>query len=182
MNTFTAESLTSVNKNAFTLAQSMAAAVFSGMQKFAELNLGATKSAVFETGEDFISALGATTATDALAAQASLVKPLLEKSISYSRSMYNISAETNAALAELAEAQFAEVQKSTLASIDALAKNAPGGSESLVAVLKSSMVAGQKAIDTAKQSAKKAVEQAEQQVAAVTDTALQNVKTTTRRK
>jgi hypothetical protein len=49
-------------------------------------------------------------------------------------------------------------------------------------MLKSSMVAGQNAIDTAKQSAKKAVEQAEQQVAAVTDTALQNVKTTTRKK
>lgn len=182
MNTLNVENLTSAHKNAFALAQNVATVVLSGVEKYAELNLGATKAALLETGDDFLSALGASSATDALAAQASLVKPLIEKTISYNRSVYGIAAETNSALLELVEAQFAEVQKTMLASMDELVKNAPAGSESLVAIFKSSVTAGQNAIDTAKQSAKKAVEQAEQQVAAVTDTALQNVKTTTRKK
>jgi phasin family protein len=182
MNTLTIENLSSAHKTAFTLAQNMATVLFSSMEKYAELNMGATKSALLETSDDFLSALSATSANDALAAQASLVKPLIEKSISYSRSAYSIAAETNAALVELAESQFAGLQQSMMASVDEMAKSAPAGSESLVTMFKSSVAAGQNAIDTAKQSAKKAMQQAEQQAAAVTDTALQSVKTTTRKK
>jgi phasin family protein len=182
MNTLSVENLSSFHKNAFTLAQNMVTILFSGVEKYAELNMGAAKSAVLETGDDFLAALSATSATDALAAQASLVKPLIEKSISYSRSVYNIAAQTNAALVELAESQFSGLHDSMMVSMDEMAKNAPAGSESLVTIFKSSMAAGQNAIDTAKQSAKKAMQQAEQQAAAVTDTALQSVKTTSRKK
>lgn len=182
MNTLTVENLSSAHKNAFALAQNMASVLLAGMEKYAELNLGATKSALLETSDDYLSALSATSANDSLAAQASLVKPLIEKSISYSRSAYNIAAETNTALVALAESQFAGLQESMMASVDEMAKSAPAGSESLVTIFKSSVAAGQNAIDTARQSAKKAMQHAEQQAAAVTDTALQTVKTTIRKK
>lgn len=182
MSKLTAEQLTSAQKNALGVAQSVAAVAIASWEKYAELNVAATKAAILETGDDFLSTLGATTATDSLAAQASLVKPLFEKSISYSRSVYAIASEANTALAEIAEAQFAQLNDAWLTSVESMAQNAPAGTEPLVSLFKSSVAAGQSAINTAKQSAKKAVEQAEKQAASITDTALQSVKTTTRKK
>jgi len=182
MNQLTVENLTSAHRSAFGVAQSMASIAVSGFEKYAALNLAASKSAFLETSEDILAALSASTATDALAAQASLVKPMLEKSISYGRSVSSIARETTTALAELAEAQMEEVQKAVVLSVEALTKNAPAGSESIVLLFNSSLTAGQSAINTARQSAKRVVDQAEQQAQAVTETALQAVRTTSHKK
>ena len=182
MSQLNAEQLISAQKNALGVAQRVATIAIDSVEKYAELNIAAAKAALLETGDDFLSTLSANSATDSLAAQASLVKPLFEKSISYGRSVYAIASEANTALADVAEAQYAQWNDVVLASVENLVKNAPAGSEPLVNLFKSSMAAGQNAINTAKQSAKKAVAQAEQQAASITDTALQSVKTTSRKK
>ena len=84
--TFTAEQFVSSNKTAFADAFALATAAFGGFEKFVELNMATAKSALFQTSGDFLSSFSANNPTDALAAQASLVKPMAEQTISYANS------------------------------------------------------------------------------------------------
>lgn len=182
MTTLTVEQIVAANKNAVAEAQNLAATALTGFQKLVDLNMAATKSALFETNTDVLAAFNTQNPADALAAQAALVKPLAEKSIAYGRSVAAIAAETTAEFTKVAEAKAAEGQKTVTAAIESLAKNAPAGSETVVAAFKSALTAGQQAIDTAKSSAQKAVEMAEKQIATATDNALNAVKTAPSRK
>lgn len=179
--TLNVEQILAANKTAAAEAQALAATAFAGFEKLVALNVAATKSALFETA-DFSSIFSAKNPTDALAAQASLVKPMAEKSIAYGRSVYAIASETGAELTAAAEGKFAEAQKTAAAALDNMAKNAPAGTESVVAVVKSAVAASQNALETAKASAKKAVEVAEKQANALTDNVLGAVKTNSRKK
>jgi phasin family protein len=180
--TLNVEQILAANKSAVAEAQALAASAFAGFEKLVELNMAATKSALFDTSADFTSAFSAKNPTDALAAQASLVKPMAEKAIAYGRSVYAIATGTAAELSVAAEGKLAEAQKTFAVALDDMAKNAPAGTESVVAAVKSAVVAGQNAVETAKASAKKAVEAAEKQVNAVADNALSAVKTNSRKK
>ena len=180
--TLNVEQILAANKAAAAEAQALAATAFAGFEKLVALNLATTKSALFDTTADFTSAFSAKNPTDALAAQASLVKPLAEKTIAYGRSVYAIASATSAELSVAAEGKLAEAQKALGTALDNMAKNAPAGTESVVAVVKSAVTASQNALDSAKASAKKAVEMAEKQAAVVTDNALNAVKTTSRKK
>lgn len=182
MTTFNAEQLVAANKNAVADMQALTTTVLAGFEKLVDLNMAATKSALFDTSADFMAAFGAQSPTDALAAQASLVKPMAEKSIAYSRALYSIASETGAELTKSAEAKLAENQKVVASAVATMAKNAPAGSETLVAMFSTAVNAGNNAIDAAKTSAKKAVEVAEKQANAVVDSALSSVKTTSRKK
>lgn len=182
MTTLNVEQILAANKAAMTEAQTVAATALAGFEKLVALNLAATKSAMFDTSADLMSAFSAQSPTDALAAQASLVKPLAEKTVAYGRSVYAIATETSAELTKAAEAKAAESQKVMTSALEQMAKNAPAGSESVVAVIKSAVTASQQALDTAKSTAKKAVEMAEKQAASVTETALNAVKAPSRKK
>ena len=180
--TLNVEQILAANKTAVADAQALAASAFAGFEKLVALNLATTKSALFDTSADFTSAFSAKNPADPLAAQASLVKPLAEKTIAYGREVYAIATGTVAELSIAAEGKLAEAQKTLATSLEEMAKNAPAGTESMLAVVKSAVAASQNAMDSAKASAKKAVEAAEKQVAAVTDNALSAVKTTSRKK
>ena len=180
--TMTVEQILAANKTAAAEAQALAATAFAGFEKLVALNMAAAKSALFDTTADFTSAFSAKNPTDALAAQASLVKPMAEKSIAYSRALYSIAQETSAELTKSADAKMAESQKALASAVATMAKNAPAGSESLVAMFTTAVTTGQNAIETAKTSAKKAVEMAEKQTNSMVDSALSSVKTTSRKK
>jgi Zn-dependent protease with chaperone function len=117
-----------------------------------------------------------------LAAQASMAKPLAEQAVAYSRSVYAIAADVNATLTKIVEAQAASGQKQMEATIEALLKNAPAGSEPMVAAYKTALTTSQNAIAMAKSSAMKAVEMADKQTKQLTDNALSVVKTHSRLK
>jgi phasin family protein len=180
--TLNVEQILAANKTAVAEAQALAASAFAGFEKLVALNLATTKSALFDTTADFSSAFSAKNPSDALAAQASLIKPMAEKAIAYGREVYAIATETSAELTASTEAKLAEAQKAATAAFDNMAKNAPAGSESVFAVVKSAVAASQNALETAKASAKKAVEQAEKQLTTATEQALSSVVKTTAKK
>jgi Phasin protein len=170
MSTINVEQILAANKSAVAEAQTLAATTLAGFEKLVELNMAAAKAALLEGSADL------------MAAQAALLQPLAAKSVAYGRSVYAIATETTAALSEAAEVKMAEGQKSVAAAVEQLVKNAPAGSETVVAAFTSAVSAGQNAIDSAKSSAKKAVEMAEKQVTSATDSALNAVKATARKK
>lgn len=180
--TFNVDTLLAAHKSATTEAQALASTAFAGFEKLVALNLDVARSALTQTTPDLVSAFGAKNPTDALAAQTSLVKPLAEQAIAYSRSVYAIATDVGAELSKAAEAQAAAGQKQLDAAVEALSKNAPAGSESLVTAYKTALSASQNAIAMAKSSALKAVEMADKQTSQLVENALGAVKTTSRKK
>ena len=101
---------------------------FEGVEKLVELNLQVVKATFAENVDNAKKALGAKDAQELLAIQASLVQPVAEKTLAYTRHLYEIASETQSEFTKVAEAQLAEGTKNVQALVDNFAKNAPAGS------------------------------------------------------
>jgi phasin family protein len=134
---------------------------FEGVEKLVELNLQAVKTTFAENVDNAKRALSAKDAQELLAIQASLVQPVAEKTLAYSRHLYEIASETQSEFAKVAEAQLAEGSKKVQDLVDNMAKNAPAGSESTVAFVKSALGAANNAYESVQKATKQAVEMAE---------------------
>ncbi|MBR8082704.1 phasin family protein [Burkholderia vietnamiensis] len=134
---------------------------FEGVEKLIELNLQVVKSTLTESQENAQRLLSVKDAQELIALQASLSQPVAEKVLSYSRHLYEIASATQAEFAKVAEAQFDEQNKKVQALVDNVAKNAPAGSETAVAALKSALNAANTTYETVQKAAKQAVEIAE---------------------
>jgi hypothetical protein len=86
--------------------------------------------------------------------------------------VYGIAVETSAEFTKAFEGKAAEAQKTFNQVVENVSKNAPAGTESAVAVLKSALTSSQNAIESAQVSAKKAMQVAETNLNAVTEQAL----------
>jgi phasin family protein len=134
---------------------------FEGVEKLVELNLQVVKSTIAENQENAQRALSVKDAQELLALQASLTQPVAEKVLSYGRHLYEIASATQAEFARVAEAQYEEQNKKVQALVENVAKNAPAGSETAVAVIKSAITAANTTYETVHKATKQAVEIAE---------------------
>jgi phasin family protein len=115
----------------------LAAKAFEGTEKVIALNLAATKASVQESTASAKQLFAAKDAKEFFAVAASQAKPAAEKATSYGRHLGEIVSAIQAEFAKTTEAQIAEAKASLNAAVDAVAKNAPAGSESAVVMLKS---------------------------------------------
>jgi len=90
--------------------------------------------------------------------QSSLLQPLTEKTASYARQVYEICQGYSADLSKAAEEQFADSQSKFNTMVETAAKNAPAGSETAVAVLRSTVAAANNAVESVQKVAKQASE------------------------
>lgn len=134
---------------------------FEGVEKLVELNLQVVKATFAENVDNAKKALSAKDAQELLAIQATLVQPVAEKTLAYTRHLYEIASETQSEFAKVAEAQLAEGSKNVQALVENFAKNAPAGSESTVAIVKSAISAANNAYESVQKATKQAVEMAE---------------------
>lgn len=134
---------------------------FEGVEKIVELNMTASKAALSEVAEHTQSVLSVKDAQELLALQQSLLQPLAEKTAAYSRHLYDIATATGAEFSKAAEGQAADAQKKFAGLVDTAAKNAPAGSESVVAMMKSSVAAANNALESVQKAVKQATEVAE---------------------
>jgi phasin family protein len=155
---------------------------YSGMEKLVELNLTAGKAALAETAEGAKAAMSVKDAQELLALQASFLQPLAEKSVAYSRHLYDIASSTGAEFTSAFEAQTAVAQQQFASLVDSIGKNAPAGSESAVAVMKSAVAAAGNAYDAMQKAVKQATELAEQNIAAVGQTAVNSTKAASKKR
>ena len=155
---------------------------FEGVERLVELNVTATKAALAEAAGTTQALMGVKDAQELLALQAALFQPLAEKTAAYSRHLYDIASGTGAEFGKTFEEQAADAQRKFLAVVDNAAKNAPAGSETAVAVLKSAVAAGTNALETVQKAVKQASDVAEANFNAVASQAVNAAKTTTARK
>lgn len=144
--------------NALTATQ---ATLFAGFEKLVDLNLKVVKATLDEVAQTSQQAFGVKDPQEATAFASSLVQPSAEKALAYGKHVYDIVAGVQGELAKLAEAQIAEGQQQVADAVEQFSKNAPTGSESAVALLKSSLATANGAYDSLSKAAKQAVEVAE---------------------
>lgn len=136
-------------------------AQFAACERLWALQIGATKSA-FEDSMNYTRAMmGAKDVQEAVNLSAAAAQPALEKSLAYSRKVYEVSTQTQGELTKLVEAQTAELNRNLATLIDKFAKNAPAGSDVAVAAVKSALAAANTAYDSFSKVAKQANEMAE---------------------
>ena len=145
---------------------------FEGVEKLVELNLQVAKAALSETASSAKAALSVKDAQELMALQAGLLQPAAEKAAAYSRHLYDIAASTGAEVTKVAEATTADAQKKFMGLVDSAVKNAPAGSENVVALVKSAVAAANNAFDGVQKASKQAVDVAEANFQAITSTAV----------
>ncbi|MFN7122764.1 MAG: phasin family protein [Hydrogenophaga sp.] len=145
---------------------------FEGVEKLVELNVQATKAALSESANSTQALLSVKDAQELLTLQASLMQPLAEKTVAYSRHLYDIAQGTTAEFGKAAEAQASDTQKKFMAVVDNASKNAPAGSETAVAVMKSAVSAANNAMESVQKAVKQATEMAEANFNTVTTSAV----------
>ncbi len=134
---------------------------FEGVEKIIELNLTASKAALADTRSHAQAMLSAKDAQELIALQSALIQPLAEKSAAYSRHLYDIASGSSAEFSKAFEGQASEVQQKFLEFVDSTAKNAPAGSESAVAVMRSAVMAANNALESVQKAVKQATDVAQ---------------------
>ena len=152
---------------------------FEGVEKIVELNVTASKAALTEAASTAQAALEVKDVQELLALQASLYQPLAEKTAAYSRHLYDIAQNTGAEFGKAFESKATEAQQTIVGLIDSASKNAPAGSETAVAVLKSAVAAANNAFESVQKAVKQASDVAEANFNAVASSAVNASKTAT---
>jgi phasin family protein len=149
---------------------------FEGVEKIVELNLTASKAALAETSEHAKALLSVKDAQELMALQSGLFQPLAEKTAAYSRHLYEIASGAGAEFGKTFEGQAAEAQKKFMGLVDNAAKNAPAGSETAVAVMKSAVSAANNALESVQKAVKQATDVAQSNFNAVAASAVDAAK------
>ena len=152
-------------------AQAIAMASFAGFEKLAQLNVQAAKASVEEGLQRSMSLLDTKDVkamTDSLSESA---QPSGDKFSAYARHVYEIAQETGAEISKVVEKHFSEGNRQLTASIEAMAKNSPVGSEGVVTLVKSAVTAANATWDQVNRASRQVVEMTEANVANATNAA-----------
>jgi phasin family protein len=168
----TAEQIMASHKASIETLFGLTHKAFEGVEKLVELNMQATKAALAETANHAQAVMGAKDAQEFMALQAGMVQPLAEKTAAYSRHLYDIASAAGADLGKTFEGQAAEAQQKLAGMMDSAAKNAPAGSETTVAVMKSAVAAANNAFESMQKAVKQATDMAEANFNTVATTAV----------
>ncbi|GAA3997549.1 phasin family protein [Comamonas faecalis] len=152
---------------------------FEGVEKIVELNVAASRASLTEASSHAQAMLSAKDAQELLTLQAGLFQPLAEKTVAYSRQLYEIASGTGTEFGKAWENQAADVQRSFNSLVDTATKNAPAGTETTVAVFKSAVSAANNALESVQKAVKQANDMAEANFNAVANTAANAAKTAT---
>ncbi len=145
---------------------------FESVEKLVELNMTASRAALADATESTKALLSVKDAQEMMSLQASMLQPLAEKTAAYSRHLYEIASGSGAELGKVVEAKAAEAQKTVAGMVDAASRNAPAGSESAVAVMKSAVAAANNAFESMQKAVKQATDVAEANYSALSASAL----------
>jgi phasin family protein len=153
----------------FAIFSSLTTKAFEGMEKLVELNLTAAKASLEESSITTRQLLAAKDPQEFFSLTAAQAQPSAEKAMSYSRQVAAIAAGTQAEFTKAAEAQIAETNRKVITLVDEVTKNAPAGSENVVAAIKASIGNANAGYEQLTKTTKQAVEAMETNVnAAVT--------------
>ena len=152
-------------------AQAIAMASFAGFEKLAQLNVQAAKASIEESVQKSMSLLETRDVKALTESFSESAQPAGDKFTAYAKHVYEIASETGAEISKVVERQFSEGNRQLTASIEAMAKNSPIGSEGVVTLVKSAVTAANATWDQVNKASRQVVEMTEANVANATNVA-----------
>jgi len=164
----TPEQFAAANKASVDALFTIAHAQFAAFERLSALNFNTTKAAFEDSVSQAKALLSVKDPQELMGLATASAQPALEKAMAYSRSVYEVAAQTQVEVKKLAEARAAEMNKSVGVLLETLTKNAPAGSDVAVTAVKSAMAAANSAYDSFTKVVKQATDTAEANVTAAT--------------
>jgi phasin family protein len=164
------------NKAAVDSLLSVANTALATAERIAALNLGAARHALEDSASATKAILEVKSPNEAVALQSSMVKPVVEKAVDYSRSLYEISSESQQQLSKMLEAQYADFQKQVSDMIAQATKVAPAGSETIVSAMQNAINSANAAFGNMTALTKQFTDAAQANVSAMTQAAAATTK------
>ena len=159
-------------------ARAVAMASFAGFEKLTQLNVQAAKASLEESVEKTASMLETKDVKSMADTLSEATQPAADKVTAYAKHVYAIATETGNEIQKVVEKQFSEGNRQMTAAIEAMAKNAPAGSEGVVTLVRSALTATNSSWDQVNKATRQVVEMTEANVA----TATEATRTATKRK
>jgi phasin family protein len=146
--------------------------IFGGFEKLVDLNLKVWKATFDDIARASQQAIELKDPQEAVAFSSNVMQPNADKAVAYSKHVYDILTSIQADLSKLTEEHVNESQQQLHDAIEEFAKSAPTGSESAIALMKSSVVSATNAYETAAKAAKQATDAAQSNITAATNASL----------
>lgn len=140
------QDLLALNKANIETTVNVAAAMLKGAERLTALQIGAVKDILADNAKIARNLMGVKDARE-LVSMKPVAEPMLERAVSYSRSVYEVATETQAEITKLLEARLKEIGATVNEAVTQAAKNAPAGSDVAVAAVKSAMAAASSAYE-----------------------------------
>ncbi|MBS0307554.1 MAG: phasin family protein [Proteobacteria bacterium] len=151
------------------LVSALASKAFEGVEKLIDLNLTVAKTSLEESNAAAKQLLAAKDPQEFFSLAAAQAQPTAEKAAAYARHVANITTSIQSEISKTAEAQIAETTRKVSALVDDVAKNAPAGSENVIAIVKSMIGNANAGYEQLTKSTKQAVEAIESNLATATE-------------
>lgn len=145
---------------------------FASAERLAALNLHAARTLVGQSSANFKALLGVKDVQSLIGLQVAQAQPAMEQAVAYSLGLYEIANEFKTEIAKTVEGQMADAKAQVSGIVDKALNNAPAGSESAVAGIRTAMGAASSAYDSMNQVAKRVSDMAEAQVSAASQAGL----------
>jgi phasin family protein len=142
----------------FALLSSLTAKTFEGVEKLVDLNITTARNTLEESSNVARQLLSAKDPQEFFSVTASQAQPTAEKALSYSRQLASIATGTGAEFSKAAEGQIVEANRKVISLVDEVSKNAPAGSESFVAAVKTAISNANAGYEQFSKTTKQAVE------------------------
>ncbi|HEY8608842.1 MAG TPA: TIGR01841 family phasin [Noviherbaspirillum sp.] len=112
---------------------------FDSVEKVVDLNLNVAKASVEDSAITMKQLLAAKDPQEFFSLSAAQAQPSAAKAIAYGRSLAGIASSAQAEWTRTAEEQFAETGRKLSALVDDVARNAPAGTENVIAMFRSAI-------------------------------------------
>ncbi|RJF96189.1 TIGR01841 family phasin [Noviherbaspirillum saxi] len=139
------------------------------VEKLVTLNMTAVKASMEESSAAARQVLTAQNPQEFMALVGAQAKPTLAKAMAYNGHLANIASSTQAEFAKATEEQFAQASRRMTELVDEAAKNAPPGSENVVALVKTAFGNASAGYEQINKTAKQAVQAFETNLTSVTN-------------
>lgn len=142
------EQFMQLGKSSLEAALSLANITLQGTERLVGLQLKTAKEAIDESIKSAKALSGVKSMQELMSLQSTTAQPSLEKAVAYSRSLYEMAAETQTQISKVFEDRMSKVSGELVAAMDKAVKTAPAGSETAIAAFKSAIAAANTAYDT----------------------------------
>lgn len=164
------EQLAASNQAAVESLLALANTALASAERVAALNLSTARDALKDGASNAKALLSAKDPQQALSAQSALVQPAVEKAVAYSKSMLEISSDSQQQFAKMLENTFAGYQQQVTNLVNQASKAAPAGSEQVIAGIKAAMEQANNAFANLTQMSKQFSDSAQATAAAAMST------------